>query len=610
MCGIIGYIGQENATPILIESLRRLEYRGYDSAGIAIINGKGIEVRRAQGKLNKLEHLLVEQPIHGTIGIGHTRWATHGRPSEMNAHPHRSGKITVVHNGIIENHNHIKTELLKKGHVFESETDTEVICHLIDEHLKTSSDMLCAIQKALAEIRGSYAFVIMHEDERGRLYVAKHGSPLVASTIEGATYVASDVPALLPYTKNMLFLEDGDIAVLERGSITVLNQQGKKVTREEQHIPWNPLMAERGGYKHFMLKEIYEQPNVFEDTLMGRVSVEKGEAVLTEIDELCGQGQFPYEQIVILACGTSRYAGMVGKYMIEEFARLPVTVELASEFRYRPMLLDKKTLVIPITQSGETADTLAAMQLAKEAGCSLLSVCNVVGSSITRAAHATLYTHAGPEIGVASTKAFTAQMTVLALLALDIAKRRKTLAPEVLKNHVLELLKVPSAMQQVLAQAKNIRKIAVAISSAHDALFIGRGVHYPLALEGALKLKEISYIHAEGFAAGELKHGPIALVDNGVPVIAIALRDAVYEKILSNIEEVRARGADLIVLADDSNQEIVEKAKYVIRMPHLAYPLSALVAAVPLQLLAYYVADHKGTDVDQPRNLAKSVTVE
>jgi glucosamine--fructose-6-phosphate aminotransferase (isomerizing) len=610
MCGIIGYVGKANATPILLDGLKRLEYRGYDSAGVAVSGNGGVVIRRTEGKLSKLEQLVSEQPISGSSGIGHTRWATHGRPTETNAHPHRSGDIVIVHNGIIENYAELKRFLGQQGHSFSSETDSEVICHLIDNFYQSEGDTLKAVKLAAEKLAGSYSVVIMNVREPDRLYVAKRGSPLVLGESEGERFVASDIPALLPYTKEMRFLEDGDCAVLSAEGLRLYDGLGQSVDRPLRNIPWTPLMAERGGYKHYMLKEIFEQPNVIEDVLAGRIDRSAGRVVLDEISSLFDQGGPKFDRIVIVACGTSLHAGMVGKYLIESLSRIPVTVDCASEFRYREPLLDGHTLVVPISQSGETADTLAALKLSREFGASVMAICNVVGSSITRAADATLYTHAGPEIGVASTKAFTAQLAVLYLFGLYLADRRGMLDAKVSASRVDELISLPRLMKSVLESAPSIRSIAEHVADASHVLYIGRGTNFPVALEGALKLKEISYVHAEGFAAGEMKHGPIALVDHGVPVVAVATRGATYEKVLSNIEEVRARGAEVIVLATEGDEEILKKAKECIFLPRVSCYVAPMLSALPLQLLAYYVADHKGTDVDQPRNLAKSVTVE
>lgn len=611
MCGIVGYIGKEQATPILLDGLRRLEYRGYDSAGIAVIGEKGVTLRRTEGKLKKLEDLVASEKIDGVLGVGHTRWATHGRPSEANAHPHRFGNIIVVHNGIIENYMELRKFLGDAGHKFSSETDSEVISHLIEYYQrKNSGTTLDAVRQTLSKLRGSYALVILNVEEADRFYVVKKGSPLVVGEREGEAFVASDIPALLPYTKDVRFLEDGDYAVLSKTGAEIFDEAGKKIERKVHHIPWTPIMAERGGYKHFMLKEIFEQAHVMEDSMAGRLDQLNGKVVLDEISALFDGNKPKFDRISIIACGTSWHAGKVGKYLIESLARIPVSVDLASEFRYREPLIDNRTLVLSITQSGETADTLAAQTMAKELGALTLAVCNVVGSSISRHAMATLYTFAGPEIGVASTKAFTAQLVVLYLFALNLAHRVGKIDSSFLSKQVAEMACLPRFMKDVLENAPAIRDIAEQIADAPHVLFIGRGANFPVALEGALKLKEISYVHAEGFAGGELKHGPIALIDHGIPVVSIVPKDSTYEKIISNIEEVRARGASIVALATADDKYIKEKAEYVIYLPKTSWYITPILAAVPLQLLAYYVADHKGTDVDQPRNLAKSVTVE
>ncbi len=611
MCGIIGYIGSREAEAIILDGLKRLEYRGYDSAGIAItVNGR-IDIRRAEGKIRNLETILAREPLTGTAGIGHTRWATHGRPSETNAHPHRAGDIVLVHNGIIENHAELKEYLTSEGHTFESETDTEVACHLIQQYYRQKGSMLAAMRMALARIRGSYALVVMNEREEGTLYVARRGSPLVVGFGEGENFVASDTPAILPYTNRVLFLEDGDLGMLTATRFEVCDEAGKSVQRTQQTIPWNPLMAEKGGFKHFMQKEIFEQSKVIEDTLAGRVLHTNAGVILHELEGLFeGKGIAPFTEVVIVACGTSLHAGLVGKYLIEHFARIPVAVDFGSEFRYRSPLIGKNTLVVPISQSGETADTLAGVKQARESGSKIAAICNVMGSSIARGADATLYTHAGPEIGVASTKAFTAQLAVLMLLAMELGRRSGHVDAATMREVMDGLTQIPRHFNGILDHAGQIRAIADRYAHADHALYIGRGVNYPVALEGALKLKEISYVHAEGFPAGELKHGPIALIDEGMPVVAIATQDATYEKLLSNIEEVRARGAHVIALATEGDEGIGTKAKEIIWLPRTPWYLTPLTAVLPLQLLAYYVADHKGTDVDQPRNLAKSVTVE
>ena len=610
MCGIIGYVGKSEATPVLLDGLRRLEYRGYDSAGVAVTGAEGLVMRRAEGKLGRLQSLVDKEPMPGNTGIGHTRWATHGRPSETNAHPHRSGDIVVVHNGIIENFSELKRFLTGEGFEFTSETDTEVICHLIEYHRRRGEPTFQALTSARERLAGSYAIVVMNVKEPDVLYVAKNGSPLVIGEGDGERLVASDVPALLPYTKDMIFMEDGDSAVIRPDGITMYDAGGEAVAREPHRIPWSPLMAEKGGYKHFMLKEIFEQPNVMQDVLAGRIDRERGEVVLEELAPLFDGDRPRFDRVAIIACGTSYHAGMVGRYIIESLTKVPVDVELASEFRYRHPMLSERTLVVPISQSGETADTLAAQKMAREQGTPILGICNVVGSSVSRVADATLYTHAGPEIGVASTKAYTAQLTVLYLLALYLAQRRGTADRVEVARLVDELMQLPRLMQDVLGSAEEIRTIAEGLSYSSHVLYIGRGANFPIALEGALKLKEISYLHAEGFAAGELKHGPIALIDNGVPVVAIVPSGAMREKVLSNIEEVKARGASIIAVGDEGDSELREKSAHLIAVPHTSWYVSPILTALPMQLIAYYAADHKGTDVDQPRNLAKSVTVE
>ncbi|MBN1283073.1 MAG: glutamine--fructose-6-phosphate transaminase (isomerizing) [Proteobacteria bacterium] len=610
MCGIIGYVGREDATPVLLDGLKRLEYRGYDSAGIAVVGPQGLAIRRVEGKLARLEAAIAKEPMHGTTGIGHTRWATHGRPSETNAHPHRSGDTVVVHNGIIENFGELKRFLTSEGFKFSSETDTEVICHLIEHYRRKGEGTFEALRHARSRLSGSYSVVVMNVNEPEAIYVAKRGSPLVVGEGEGQNLVASDIPALLPYTKDMIFLEDGDTAVITPAGIRIFDDSGAETRREPQRIPWSPLMAEKGGYKHFMLKEIFEQPNVMQDVLAGRIDRGRGEVVLDEAGPLFDGDSPRFDRIAIVACGTSYHAGMVGKYLIEALAKMPVAIDVASEFRYREPLLDARTLVLPISQSGETADTLAAQRMSREFGTPVLGICNVVGSSIARSADATLYTHAGPEIGVASTKAFTAQLAVLQLFALYLAQRRGTIERGKLARLVEELTHMPRHMQGILAQAEEIRTIAEGLSYSSHVLYIGRGTNYPIALEGALKLKEISYMHAEGFAAGELKHGPIALIDHGVPVVAIACRDGMREKVLSNVEEVRARGASVIALGQADDAELAEKSSHFIAIPKASWQATPMLTALPMQLIAYYAADHKGTDVDQPRNLAKSVTVE
>lgn len=610
MCGIVGYIGRRNATDVLLDGLKRLEYRGYDSAGIAVMTNGDVTIKRSVGKLYCLEEALIEDKPHGHIGIGHTRWATHGRPSEENAHPHRAGDIILVHNGIIENHAELRKLLIKKGHQFSSETDTEIVAHLIHQACMNGLTIKDAITKALSKIRGSYALAIMNVQDKNTLYLAKNGSPLVVGLGNRENFIASDIPALLPYTRKVVFMNDGEVAKLSLDGLSVKDMSGKPIRKDHKLVTWDPVMAEKGGYKHFMLKEIFEQPKILEDTIGGRISPGTGKINIRELEPLFANGKFPYDSIHIVACGTSWHAALAGKYWFERICRVPVFVDLASEFRYRDPIIGKKTLFIPISQSGETADTLAALHLARDKGAKVLSICNVVDSSIARASHAAIYTHAGPEIGVASTKAFTAQMLVLLLLAFSFGKKLGKLSAEDIKKRVDEILLLPGQMKRLLSNAGKIQQIAEKYSKASHVLFIARGVHYPVALEGALKLKEISYISSEGFAAGELKHGPIALIASGTPVIAMVPRGYTYEKTMNNVEEVRARGAHVVAVANEGDRFVQTKAEDVIYVPQTSWYTNPILCALPLQLFAYYTADHKGTDVDQPRNLAKSVTVE
>lgn len=610
MCGIVGYIGYRDATEVLLDGLRRLEYRGYDSAGIAVRTNGAVTVKRSVGKLISLEMAIASEPPKGHSGIGHTRWATHGRPSETNAHPHRAGNIILVHNGIIENHSELREELQQKGHEFTSETDTEIACHLISDYYKKNGSIPKSIKKALKRIEGSYAFVILDEDNPEEIYIAKKASPLVVGIGKDEMIIASDIPAILPYTKDVMILEDGEFGIVRTNGLELEDEEGKKVSRKPKKIDWDHVQAEKGGFKHFMLKEIFEQPKAVADTLASRIIRSENRITLPELKEVWGEKGFPFDNIYIVACGTSWHAANVGKYWIEEMCRVPVTVDLASEFRYRDPILNEKTLLIAISQSGETADTLAAVKLAKDKGARIVSICNVVDSSIPRASDATLYTRAGPEIGVASTKAFTAQLTVLLMFALSLSERLGKISKEFMAERVDELLKLSSQLRETLNDHERIKDIAEKHVSASQVLFIARGIHFPVALEGALKLKEISYTHAEGFAAGELKHGPIALVDYGIPVLAIADRQITYEKVMNNIEEVQARGGDVIALASKDDKQISQRVSEVLRIPSASSYVTPILYAVPLQLFAYYMADHKGTDVDQPRNLAKSVTVE
>ena len=609
MCGIVGYVGKKQASNIIYDGLKRLEYRGYDSAGIAVVCGKSIELRRSVGKLDQLAGVLAKNPLSGTTGIGHTRWATHGRPSEENAHPHSdcSGKIVVVHNGIIENYLQLKKELVDAKHKFKSETDTEVIAHTIEKNMK--GDLLEAVFKALQEIKGAYAMGVISADEPNRVIAARKDAPLIVGIGEGENLIASDIPALLPYTRKMIFLEEGDVVELSESGVKIFDRNKKVIQRKVQTILWDAIQAEKGGYKHFMLKEIFEQTQTIMDTFRGRISPEEGSVQLEEV-EFKDDFIKKIEKINIVACGTSYHAGLVGKTLFENLAGIPVEVDIASEFRYRSPILQKGCVTIIISQSGETADTLAALRLVKAAKCPTLAICNVVGSTASREADTVLYTHCGPEIGVASTKAFTGQLTALYLLAFDWALKRGTLKPADAKKLIGELWSIPLQAAEVLKKCDEIHALGKEFMNKRDFLYLGRNLNYPIALEGALKLKEISYIHAEGYPAGEMKHGPIALIDENMPIMVIATKSKVYEKILGNIEEAKARGATVIALATEGDTQIKAKADHVIYLPEVDELLYPLINVIPLQLLAYYVSVLLGCDVDQPRNLAKSVTVE
>jgi glucosamine--fructose-6-phosphate aminotransferase (isomerizing) len=609
MCGIVGYIGHQEATPIILDGLRRLEYRGYDSAGIATLHAGEVEIRRAQGKLVNLEQVLRERPLTGSRGIGHTRWATHGRPSEINAHPHFAGGIVVVHNGIIENYLPLRERLRARGHSFSSETDTEVIAHLIEEHHKALGDFEAAVRRALGELRGAYAVAILCQGEPDKLIAAKAGSPLVVGKGEGEFFVASDIPAMLAHTREMIFLDDGEMVVFTPEGMAVTDLAGRPVAKTAKTITWSPLMAEKGGYKHFMLKEIYEQPRAIADTVAGRIA-EGGADVFLDGMQLADAELRAAQKLFIVACGTSWHAALVGKFLIEKLARVPVEVDIASEFRYRDPIVDARTLTVLISQSGETADTLAALREARQKGGKAVAICNVVESSIARESDGVIYTHAGPEIGVASTKAFTTQLVALFLLALRLGRARGALSAEAGQRLVAELVTLPRKVEEALALDGRIEEISRACLGARDFLYLGRGNQYPIALEGALKLKEISYIHAEGYPAGEMKHGPIALIDELMPVVILAPRNDTHEKVLSNMEEVHARGGKVIAITDGEDAELAQKADVVLIVPPVVDELMPVLTAVPLQLLAYHIAVLKGTDVDQPRNLAKSVTVE
>ena len=606
MCGIVGYVGPRDATSVLISGLRRLEYRGYDSAGIAIVSGKKTEVLRCRGKLSALEKLLAENKLPGTLGIGHTRWATHGRPSDENAHPHKSGAVSVVHNGIVENHAVLRDRLKAAGHTFSSQTDTEVLAHLIDEAFsKGVRTLVAAVQTALKQVEGSYAIAVVSDNHPGEFVAAKSASPLVVGVGDGEHFVASDAPAILEYTRDMIFLEDGDVVALSASSVSISDVDGKARTRVQKRVTWNAGQAEKAGFPHFMLKEIYEQPEAVGDTLRGRLLLDSNDVSLDGQD----LGQLP-RRLLILACGTSYHAGLVGKFLVENVARLPCEVDLASEFRYREPVVGKDDLVVAISQSGETADTLAAVKEAKVRGARTLAICNVVDSAIARASDFVLYTHAGPEIGVASTKCFTAELAGLALLAIHLGRRNGALGDPAAADLVDELVHMPYKMSETLRALGDLRELARKYMHARDFLFLGRGTNYPIALEGALKLKEISYIHAEGYAAGEMKHGPIALIDDGLPVVVIATQGKGYDKVLSNLAEVRAREGHVIAVATKGDEAMRAHCQDVVWVEDATALLQPLLTVLPLQLLAYSVAVARGTDVDQPRNLAKSVTVE
>jgi len=609
MCGIVGYIGHQDASPIIIEGLRRLEYRGYDSAGIATLDGAVPQLRRAEGKLINLENVLLKKPATGNRGIGHTRWATHGRPSEINAHPHRAGDIVVVHNGIIENYLKLKEKLRGLGHIFESETDTEIIAHLIEWHYKSCGDFETAVRHTLAEVEGSYAVAIICAQEPDKLIAAKLGSPLVVGQGDGEYFVASDIPAMLSHTRDMVFLEDGELVVFTADGMHLSDLSGTAIERAPKTITWSPLMAEKGGYKHFMLKEIYEQPRALTDTIASRLLVDEGDVSLTELG-LNDTDLNRLDKIFIIACGTSWHAALVGKFYLEKLCRIPVEVDIASEFRYRDPIITEKSLTVLISQSGETADTLAALREARGKGGRVVCICNVVDSSIARESDGVIYTHAGPEIGVASTKAFTTQLVALYLLALRMGRARNTLSAEQCRELVRELMTLPRKLEEVLEIDALTEEIARQFMSVRDFLYLGRGNQYPIALEGALKLKEISYIHAEGYPAGEMKHGPIALIDEQMPVVVLLPRNATYEKVVSNMEEVRARGGRVIAVASGVEPGLAEQCDALIELPETTDDLMPILTSVPMQLLAYHIAVLKGTDVDQPRNLAKSVTVE
>jgi glucosamine--fructose-6-phosphate aminotransferase (isomerizing) len=609
MCGIVGYVGNEEAVPILLDGLRKLEYRGYDSAGVAVHQGQKIEIRRSVGKLINLQKSLTQKNLTGTCGIGHTRWATHGKPSEQNAHPHRSESCVLVHNGIIENYVALKQQLQNAGYKFESETDTEVVAHLIDKHMRKGLRLADAVRAAAKEIHGSYALTVISEREPGTLVAARSGCPLVIGQAAGSSFIGSDVMAMLAHTRDVIFLEEGDVAVVTAREITITDLEGRAVGRKQTKVTWDAAAAEKSGYPHYMLKEIHEQPQTVLDTMRGRYSYETGEADLPDIG-LTPKQFAEVGRIWIVACGTSWHAGLVGKYLLEEMVRTPVQVDIGSEFRYRDPLIEKDDLFITISQSGETADTLAAAREAKEKGARVVSVVNVVGSTLARESEGVLYTHCGPEIGVASTKAFTGQLAALYLLALHLGRVRGTLSAADGKAWLDRLVTLPTLVKQVLGREAEILAIAKRYYKKRNFLYLGRGINYPVALEGALKLKEISYIHAEGYAAGEMKHGPIALIDRDMPVVVIAPRDRLYEKTVSNLMEVKARHAPVIALVAEGERELGKTADAVFTVPDVHPLLSPILFTIPLQLLAYHIAVLRGADVDQPRNLAKSVTVE
>jgi glucosamine--fructose-6-phosphate aminotransferase (isomerizing) len=611
MCGIVGYIGFRDAYPIIIKGLQRLEYRGYDSAGIALLD-TDLKVYKKAGKVSDLQNFVKDLNLKGTIGMGHTRWATHGAPSDRNSHPHSSGnrKLTIIHNGIIENYGIIKETLVAKGHVFLSDTDTEVLIHLVEDIInETGLDLQEAVRVALNKVIGAYAIVIMSTDEPDLLIAARKGSPMVIGVGEGEYFIASDATPIVEYTKNVIYLNDNEIAYVHRDSLLVKNIDNTVQTPYIQELDLKLEALEKGGYDHFMLKEIYEQPRSIRDCMRGRIYPQKGKVQLGGIKEYAEKLK-NVDRIIIVACGTSWHAGLVGEYLIEEYARVPVEVEYASEFRYRNPIISEKDLIIAISQSGETADTMAALELAKEKGATIFGVCNVVGASIPRLTDAGVYTHAGPEIGVASTKAFTAQVTVLTLMAFYIAQQRGTITQSKLVEYLTELDQVPELVEKALKSNEHVKEIAARFKDSSNRLFLGRGSSFPVALEGALKLKEISYIHAEGYPAAEMKHGPIALIDDAMPVVFIATQNSSYEKVVSNIQEVKARGGHVIAIVTEGDVQVRDMAEYVIEIPQTSEAFVPLLATIPLQLLSYHIAVMRGCNVDQPRNLAKSVTVE
>ena len=615
MCGIVGYIGRKPLLPVLIEGLRRLEYRGYDSAGVAVVRDGAMHIRRSPGKLSNLEDVLVRDPLEGEFGIGHTRWATHGRPSEENAHPHRdcTGRIVVVHNGIVENYLELKAELIAEGHTFATQTDTEIVAHLVEKETRDDG-LVMAVRRALLQLRGLFALVLISADDPDTIVAVRNGPPVVIGLGDNEYFVASDIPAILSHTRSVVFLEDREMAVVTRSGVVFSDFDGVIREKTPQHITWDPVMAEKAGYRHFMLKEIHEQPWAIRETIIGRTSLESGEVFLEEM-KIDRQALAEIDRVVILACGTSWHSGLVGKFLIEEIARVPVEVDYGSEYRYRQPIVDGRTLAVAITQSGETADTLGALREARRLGARSIAICNVVGSMATREADGTVYTHAGPEIGVASTKAFTSQLVALHLLALAIGQARGTTSPELSRLLVRELDQLPIRVEEALTVNDAIEELAASIQQRRDCLYLGRGINYPIALEGALKLKEISYIHAEGYPAGEMKHGPIALIEEDLPVIVLAADDGLFEKVVGNIQEAKARGGRIIAVTTRSKVASLERVltnghDVILSVPDVHRLMLPVLLTIPVQLLAYHVAVRRGCDVDQPRNLAKSVTVE
>jgi len=604
MCGIVAYNGVKNAIDVLFEGLKRLEYRGYDSAGLAFFDNNSLKTIKSVGKLANLGNKISDIKANSFLGIGHTRWATHGKPSDENAHPHKSKRIALVHNGIIENYLQLKNELIAQGYEFSSETDTEVIAHLIDSLYK--DNLFDAVKNAIKKLKGSYAIAVISENEPDKIVVARYDSPLVIGVGENEMFAASDIPAVLSYTRKFIFLEEGDVAILTKDSVYIENN-GKEVKRAIKIIDWNPVMAEKAGYKHFMLKEIYEQPRAIIDTIRGKYSLEEGEIYFGEVDY---ETIKDIEKITIVACGTSWHAGLVGKFYIENFAKIPVEVDIASEFRYRNPIITNKTLLIPISQSGETADTIAALRMSKKMGAKVVSICNVVGSTIARESDGVIYTHAGPEIGVASTKAFTTQLASLFLFALFLGQKKGILEKSEIKSILNELIQLPEKIEEVLKHDKQIEDIAKEFVRYKNFLYLGRHYNYPIALEGALKLKEISYIHAEGYPAGEMKHGPIALIDKEMPVFVLGTKSRVYDKMLANVEEVKARDGIVISTVTKGDKDIISKSDYSFVLPDTLEELTPFLNSIIIQLFAYHAANLLGLDVDQPRNLAKSVTVE